>query len=102
VIGFILKRVTKENKKLIRKTIIKNHENIAFLIFIDNHFTAAKEFDLLFYFLIYIYFSKIAFELVYFLNKKIYAFTDRLSLIKFKDTNKNLRPTNKCRKIILE
>lgn len=62
-----------------------------FVVYTNNHIGAVKTFDVMYTFLRDSYFTKVAFGLVYLLEKKIKAFIDILELLGFEKNCKKLR-----------
>lgn len=61
-------------------TFIKNHNNVSFVVFINDYATFVIDFDIFFEFLHIKYFSRCVFELVHLLKLKTYLF---LNILKF-------------------
>ena len=83
-------------------TIIDDHNDTTFVVFMNDHDVSTTNFDNLFDFLHKKYFLKCVFEFVYLSNHKIHFFFDEVELLKFEKNAKKLRSTRKHREKIRE
>ena len=81
--------------------IIKYYKASLFAVFINDYSGAGNNFNALFDFLYTIYFSKIAFNLVYLAEYKTFVFINNLLMLKFKKNKKKIRLLIKYRAKIL-
>jgi len=82
-------------------TLIGQHNNTAFAVFMDDHSGAGEDFDNLFEFLHTQYFPRCVFGPVYLNGKKTVLFHDNLEMIGFEGNGKGIRPSAKHRDKIL-
>ncbi len=85
------------NKVLRMPTIIGTGKNASFGLYVDDHSSSAKTFENMFQFLHETYFPQVAFGPVFLTGKKTFAFDDKLDILSFEGTNKELRPSTKHR-----
>ena len=64
-------------------TLIGNHGDYAFAVFMDNYTASADDFNILFDFLYTRYFPRVAFGPVYLSGAKTHIFSDNLELLGF-------------------
>ena len=83
-------------------TIIDDHDDTIFVVFMNDHDVSTTNFDNLFDFLHKKYFLKCVFEFVYLSNHKIHLLFDEVKLLKFEENAKKLRSTRKHKKKIRE
>lgn len=83
-------------------TLIGDHGDHSFAVFMDDHRAAAKDFDSLFRFLLQEYFPRCVFGPVYLSGPKTSLFSDQLELLGFEGNGEGVRPAEKHRKKILE
>ena len=79
-------------------TLIGNHGNHAFSVFMDDHAASSVDFDTLFDFLHTRYFPRVIFGPVYLAGSKTHVFADNLELLGFQGDADGLRPSLKLRK----
>jgi len=90
---------TKDTRR--QPTLIEQHNNTAFAVFMDDHSGAGEDFDNLFEFLHTQYFPRCVFGPVYLNGKKTVLFHDNLEMIGFEGNGKGIRPSAKHRDKIL-
>ena len=83
-------------------TIIDDHDDTVFVVFMNDHDVSATNFDNLFDFLHRKYFLKCVFESVYLSNHKTHLFFDEIELLRFEKNAERLRSTRKHREKIRE
>ena len=83
-------------------SILGDHGDTAFLIYIDNYGASATTFDELFDFLHTKYFPRCAFGPVYLAPAKTILFGSSMELLGFEGSKSSLRPSNKHKKIVGE
>ena len=76
-------------------TIINDHDDTTFVVFMNNHDVSTTNFDNLFDFLHRKYFLKCIFQFVYLSNHKIHLFFDEIELLRFERNAEKLRSTRK-------
>lgn len=76
-------------------TLIDIYAKDLFGVYMNNHIGAAIIFDTMYTFLHNNYFLRIAFNLIYLLEKKIKAFIDILKLLEFEESCNRLRSSAK-------
>lgn len=81
-------------------TLIGNHGDHAFQVYMDDHAASATDFESMFTFLHKQYFPRVAFGPVYLLGHKIMVFVDDLELLGFQGSASGLRPSIKHREKI--
>lgn len=82
---------TKEREAM--PSIIGDHEEAGFCLFVDDHMGAATSFQSLFDFLHISYFPRVAFGPVYLSGHKTHMFTDTLEMVGFTGSAEGLRPS---------
>ena len=89
------------NEKIIRiSTLIEDHKNHTFNIFMNNHNNLAIIYNTFFNFLHEDYFFKYIFESMYLSKLKISIFAINLEMLKFQNNTKNLKSFIKYREKI--
>lgn len=78
-------------------SIIGDHDDAAFTLFMDDHMGSARTFDDMFRFLHTKYFPRVAFGPVYLSGHKTHMFTDSLEIVGFTGSSEGLRPAAKHR-----
>ena len=78
-----------------QSTLIEDHADRGFFLFMDNHIDAAISFEAMFNFLHHYYFSRASFRPVYLAPHKTFVFTDQLDFVGFTGDKYGLRPSIK-------
>ena len=82
-------------------TMIDDHDELIFAIFMNDHETSITNYEILFNFLHIQYFFKCVFDSIYLSDSKTYLFSNKLNLLKFEKNAKNLKSILKHRNKIL-
>ena len=82
-------------KKVRMLIIIKDHRNVAMASFMNNHAASVTDFESLYEFLEFSYFSRVVFRLIYLNLIKTAVFSDSLNLLSFTRDSGNIRPSIK-------
>ena len=80
-----------------QSSLIRDHGNWGFFLFMDNHIRAAISFKAMFDFLHHYYFPCAILVLVYLASYKTLIFTDQLDFVGFTGDKNGLRPSMKHR-----
>ena len=82
-------------------TMIDDHDELTFAIFMNDHETSTTDYEILFNFLHTQYFLRCVFDSVYLSDPKTYLFSNKLDLLEFEENAKSLKPALKHRNKIL-
>ena len=84
--------LSKNRERVVRMlTLLNRFFNHAFQIYMNDHSTFVRDFEFMFNFLHEQYFSRVAFDLIYFFDSKTHVFASSLELLDFQENATNLR-----------
>ena len=76
-------------------SLIKNHDECVFSMFMNDHETVSNSFETFFEFLYICYFSKCVFESIYLIDAKTHVFSNNLKILNFQKNVSKLRSSIK-------
>ena len=82
-------------------TMIDDHDELIFAIFMNDHETSITNYEILFNFLHIQYFLKCVFDSIYLFDFKTYLFSNKLNFLEFEENAENLKSVLKHRNKIL-
>ena len=90
--NLIFESLSSNDKEIIKMlTLIEDHKDYAFIVFMNDHESSIIIYDALFQFFYKRYFSRCAFESVYLIKFKILMFINILKMLKFEKSVEDLR-----------
>lgn len=89
--NLIFESLSSTKEKSAKSIIIKKHENVAMILFANDHACAAVNFEKLHDFLHVKYFFKMTFDSIYLNFQKTYAFIENLNMIEFNEKSKKIK-----------
>ena len=91
--NLIFESLSSNDKEIIKmSTLIEDHKDYAFIVFINNHESLIIIYNVFFQFFHKRYFSRCAFEFMYLIKFKILMFANILKVLKFEKSAEDLRP----------